>query len=80
MKLNTRRSKKATKQFQEVFGRQELINRMCQIYSKGKQGLDAFLLETGKMMAETIMYIDREETSRPDYRPCTNKGGAVNYY
>ena len=71
MKTNARQRKKTTRQLQEVFGRQELINRMYQIYSRGKQGLDAFLLEMGKMMAETIMYIDREETSGPDYRPYT---------
>lgn len=40
---------------------------MYQIYSK--QGLDVFLIEMGRMMAETIMYIDREEIVGPDYQP-----------
>ena len=69
MKVNTKRRKKATKHFKEIYGRQELINQMYQIYSKGKQGLDAFLLEMGRMMAETIMYIDREEIAGPEYQP-----------
>ena len=42
---------------------------MYQILCKGKQGMDAFIKELGRMMAETIMYIDREEISGPDYQP-----------
>jgi hypothetical protein len=37
---------------------QEGLNRFAgkrRIFCKGKQGLDAFLLEIGRMMAETIM-------------------------
>ena len=39
---------------------------MFQVFCKGKQGLDAFLLEIGRMMAETIMYIEREELAGPE--------------
>ena len=69
MKVNTKQRKKATREFEGIFGRQELVDRIYQIISKGKQGLDAFLLEIGGMIAETIMYIEREEISGPDYRP-----------
>jgi transposase-like protein len=69
MKLNTRKRKKAIKGFKQTFGRQELLDQMYQIISLGKQGLDAFLLEVGRMMAEAVMYIEREEISGPDYRP-----------
>ena len=69
MKVNTRKRKKSSTVFQQLYGRQELIDRMYTIISQGKQGLDAFLLELGGMMAEAIMYIDREEVAGPDYRP-----------
>ena len=69
MEVNTKNRKNARRGFEQIFGRQALIERMYQIVSQGKQGLDVFLLELGRMMAETIMYIDREEVAGPDYHP-----------
>jgi transposase-like protein len=69
MKVNTKSKKNARRGFEQIFGKQALIDRMYQIVSQGKQGLDAFLLELGRMMAETVMYIDREEVAGPDYHP-----------
>lgn len=84
MKVNTKSRKNARRGFEQIFGKQELIDRMYTIVSQGKQGLDAFLLELGRMMAETVMYIDREEVSGPDYHPkdCTiqkwaSQGGSI---
>jgi 2-polyprenyl-3-methyl-5-hydroxy-6-metoxy-1,4-benzoquinol methylase len=57
MRLDTKKRKKATRGFEKVYGREKLIDQMFQIFCKGKQELDAFLLEIGRMMAETIMYI-----------------------
>jgi transposase-like protein len=73
MKVNTKKRKKARRDFEQMYGKQEMIDRMYQIISRGKQGLDAFLLEIGKMMAETIMYIEREEISGPEYRPLSSE-------
>jgi len=36
---------------------------------KEKQGLDSVMDEIGSMVAEAIMYIEREEIAGPDYRP-----------
>jgi len=69
MKLNTKKRKKATRVFGQLYGREELVDRMYQIISRGKEGLDSFLIEIGRMMAETVMYIEREEISGLDYRP-----------
>lgn len=69
MRVDTKKRKKATRGFEKVYGREKLIDQMFQIFCKGKQGLDAFLLEIGRMMAETIMYIEREEIAGPDYYP-----------
>jgi len=69
MKVNTKNRKNARRGFEQIYGKQALLDQMYRIISQGKQGLDAFILELGRMMAETIMYIDREEVSGPDYRP-----------
>jgi putative transposase len=73
MKVNTKKRKKARRDFEQMYGKQEMIDRMYQIISRGKQGLDAFLLEVGRMMAETIMYIEREELSGPEYHPLSSE-------
>ncbi len=72
MKVNTRKRKNARRVFEQMYGRQELVERMYRIITQGKQGLDAFLIEIGRVMAETIMYIEREEISGPDYRPLSS--------
>lgn len=84
MKNSTKKRKKATMGMQEVYGRQELNDQLYQIFTKGKQGFDAFIKEMGRMMAETIMYIEREEISGPDYQPFSpdirkwaSQGGSV---
>lgn len=69
MKSNTRKRKESRRVFEQLYGHQELTERMYRIISQGKQGLDAFLLELGKMMAETVMYMEREEISGPEYQP-----------
>ena len=73
MKVNTRKRRNARRVFEQMYGKQEMIDRMYQIISQGKQGLDAFLLEVGRMMAETIMYIEREEISGPEYHPLSSE-------
>ncbi len=69
MKVNTKQRKKATKLFEQIYGRQQVVDRMHEIYRRGKQGFDTFTKELGRMIAETIMYIEREEISGPDYYP-----------
>ncbi len=69
MKVNTRERKKARKGFERIFGRNGLGDHVAEILVRGKQGLDAVLMKLGRMLAETIMYIEREEISGPDYHP-----------
>jgi len=73
MKVNTRKRRNARRVFEQMYGKQEMIDRMYKIISQGKQGLDAFSLEVGRMMAETIMYIEREEISGPEYHPLSSE-------
>ena len=69
MRLSTKERKKARREFEQILSQQIMVDRMYQIISQGKQGLDSFLMEIGRMMAETIMYIDREEVSGLDSHP-----------
>ena len=69
MKVNTRNKKKAIRGFREMYGQQGLVERMKWIIAKGKLGLDAVMMDIGRTMAETIMYIEREERSGLDYHP-----------
>lgn len=69
MKENTTRRKKAIRGIEEVHGRHWLVERLFWILSQGKQGFDAMMKDLGMMMAETIMYIDREDVAGPDYVP-----------
>ena len=69
MKENTRKRKKSIKGMKEAYGRQEIVEQMYRIIATGKQGLDAMMKELGRMVAEAIMYIEREEIAGPEYRP-----------
>jgi len=69
MKESTKKRKKARVGMEEALGKEEILNQMYKIYAKGKAGFDVCMKELGKMMAETIMYIDREEIAGPDYHP-----------
>lgn len=51
MKVNTIRRKKAIRGFEQAYGRQEIIEKMYQIYQAGKLGFDVFIKELGVMMA-----------------------------
>jgi putative transposase len=69
MKENTKRRKKAMRGMENTQGRNWLLDRLFWIITQGKQGFDVMMKELGRMMAETIMYIEREEVAGPDYAP-----------
>jgi len=69
MRLDTRQRKKARRGFEEIIGRRGLDDYLGKVLLKGKQGLDALMLDLGRMLAETIMYVEREEISGPEYHP-----------
>ena len=71
MKETTKKRKKARFGIEATYGRQWIDDQMYRILVTGKQGFDAMMKEMGRMMAETIMYIEREEIAGPDYQPFT---------
>jgi len=46
-----------------------MLGTLVRIIGSGKQALDAVMLEMGRMVAESIMLIEREELAGPDYYP-----------
>jgi len=46
---------------------------MFEVMLRGKGALDSFIQDLGRMFAETIMYIDRENIAGPDYRPFNSR-------
>jgi len=69
MREDTNRRKKASQFLRKIEGGQWLTGRVVEIVAQGKRGLDGLVVELGKMVAEAIMYVEREEIAGPDYRP-----------
>lgn len=69
MKKDTGNRKKATEGFKALLGRDSLVDKMASVFLDGKKAMDLLQLELGKMVAEAIMYIEREEWSGLDYHP-----------
>jgi len=69
MKVNTRKRKESRKVFKQLYGCKKLKVRISRIISQKKNGLDALLLDLGRMVAGTVMYMSREEVSGPEYQP-----------
>lgn len=84
MKETTKKRKKARFGIEAAYGRKWIDDQMFRILATGKQGFDTMMKEMGRMMAETIMYIEREEIAGPDYAPFSpdirkwaSQGGSV---
>jgi transposase-like protein len=69
MREDTNRRKKASGFLRKIEGGQWLAGRVVEIVAQGKRGMDGLVVELGKMVAEAIMYMEREEIAGPDYRP-----------
>src|SRR5271170_6590391 len=69
MKVETKQRKKAMIGFKQMTGTEQARQSMYQIMLRGKRALDDAFLDMGRMMAESIMLIEREELSGSDYHP-----------
>jgi len=84
MRKDTIQRKNASKGFQAATGEGWMQDRMFQIIASGKQALDEVMLDVGRMVAESILLMDREQQSGPDYIPSdpslqkwASQGGSV---
>lgn len=69
VRRDTKRRKKAIQALKEAQEQAWWRDRVAEVMLSGKQALDAAMLEIGQMVAETIMYMEREQKAGPDYHP-----------
>ncbi len=69
MKEITRRNKIAKEYLMEATGGGWMQKQMAGILEQGKRAFDLCALELGRWLAQTLMYMEREEIAGPDYHP-----------
>ena len=69
MRQDTRQRKHAMAGLRAISGQDRMWGTLVRGISSGKPALDAVMLEMGRMVAESIMLIEREELAGPDYYP-----------
>ena len=69
MRPDTRQRKHAMAGLRAISGQDRMLGTLVRVISSGRQALDAVMLEMGRMVAESIMLIEREELAGPDYDP-----------
>lgn len=69
MRGDTKKRKKATHSLRTTQEQQWWADQMLRVMLSGKQALDATMMEIGRLTAETIMYMEREEKAGADYHP-----------
>jgi len=69
MRSDTRQRKHAMAGLRVIAGEERMLGTLVRVISSGKQALDAVMLEMGRMVAESVMLIEREEVAGPDYYP-----------
>ena len=69
MKVETKQRKKAMAGYRQMTGDEEARESLYRVMTVGKQALDEVLLGMGRMMAESIMLMEREALAGPDYQP-----------
>lgn len=69
MRIDTRRRKNAMVGLRQISGEEQMLRTMFGVIQNGKKALDSVMLEMGRMVAESIMLMEREELAGPDYHP-----------
>ena len=63
MKVETKNRKKAMQGFKQMTGAEVAKQSLYRIMVEGKRALDDLYCDIGKMLAESILLIEREELS-----------------
>ncbi len=69
MKIETKTRKNAIKGFRQWTTEQQLTQKIYEVMTEGKKAMDGVMLELGRVMVESILYLEREEIAGPDYYP-----------
>lgn len=68
MKTSTNQRKQSAKQFQQLFGVDDFNYKIAQAIDWGKKSIDLINRQVGRMMVESIFFMDRENIARKTYR------------
>jgi len=60
MRSDTRQRKHTMAGLRALSGEQQMLGTLVRVIGSGKQALDAVMLEMGRMVAESIMLIERD--------------------
>lgn len=69
MRRDTRQRKRALAGLRAIAGQDAMLGTLVRVIRAGKQALDAVMLEMGRMVAESVMLMEREAVAGPDYYP-----------
>lgn len=69
MKRIAEKKKNVKKLFEAMQGEERMDQELKEVMNEGKRALDSCMMEIGKMMAETLMLIEREQIAGSDYHP-----------
>ncbi len=69
MRRDTRQRERALAGWRALSGQDEMLGTLVRVIRSGKQALDVVMLEMGRMVAESVMLMEREEVAGPDYDP-----------
>ena len=69
MRRDRRQRKRALAGWRAISGQDEMLGTLIRVIRSGKQVLDAVMLEMGRMVAESVMLMERAEVAGPDYYP-----------
>lgn len=61
MRRDTRQRKRALAGLRAIAGQDVMLGTLVRVIRAGKQALDAVMLEMGRMVAESVMLMEREE-------------------
>ena len=69
VRADTKKRKNATQMLRATQEQEWWADQVVHVMLEGKRALDAAMLDVGRLVAETLMYMEREERSGPDYHP-----------
>ena len=72
MRADTKKRKNATQMLRATQEQEWWADQVVHVMLEGKRALDAAMLDVGRLVAETLMYMEREERSGPDYHPTSS--------
>lgn len=73
MRIDTKKRKNAMTGFRQMTGGDQAREALYRVIAQGKQALDDVFMDMGRMLAESIMLMEREELAGPDYHPTSGR-------